>query len=187
MDQAKQADPVDAQPVKGGGLLQNKAALAVAAVLALGGDNVAIYIAGHDSGKQDAFTEIVTSDSTAQAQSVDVAAIVPGSAASKMIVLEDTTLKQEQRDSLLRVAFVKDSIANSNHDTVLQIPPQTLPKVQIPAGMIATVSVIVSDPDGGNPVVMQSKKLAVDQADPNLCTDIYAGFYIAQNQPIDKP
>lgn len=35
---------------KGGSIFQNKAALAVAAVLALGGDNVAVYKAGQDAG-----------------------------------------------------------------------------------------------------------------------------------------
>jgi hypothetical protein len=183
MNNSKKADLVGNDKKN---ILQNKAVLAVAAVLAIGGDNVAIWFNGHDCGKQENLTEIVTNDSTIQAQPVDVGAIIPGTASRKMVILQDTSLKQEIRDSLLRISYIQDSTDNANHDTIMQIPPQSLPKVQIPSGMIATVSVILSDLEGGNPVVVQSKKVVVEQVDTNLCTDIYAGFYIAQNQPKDK-
>jgi hypothetical protein len=147
-----------------------------------------VYQRGIDDGKAAAFTAIVQSEKTIEARPVDVAAITPGSAASRMGILADTSLRSNprKRDSLMSVAYTKDSLDNAKHTPVMQQGPVDMPKVQVEAGRVATVTVIVSDADGSNAMVAQSSKITSD-AGEGLVTDIYAGFRIAQNQPKDKP
>jgi hypothetical protein len=189
MDEAKQADSgavLSGGDTKGS-ILQNKAVLAVAAVLALGGDNVAVWMAGHESGKSDTLIEIVQNDSTKEAQQTDVAEVHVGSASSKMLgIFSDTTIPQETRDSILHASFVKDSIDNADHTPEYQYGPQDIAKVQVAEDEIATVAVIVSKADGSEAKTVQAQKIPQGVSESGTMTDVYASFHIAKNQPKDQ-
>lgn len=185
MDEIKAAEGGATEPAKVGG----KTALTVSSILAaLALTGGAIDVTQYEAIKASALADITQSESTIEARPVDVAAITPGSAASRMGILADTSLRSNprKRDSLMAVAYTKDSLDNAKHTPVMQQGPVDMPKVQVEAGRVATMTVIVSDADGSNAVVMQSSKIVSDAGD-GLMTDIYAGYRIAQNQPKDKP
>ena len=129
------------------------------------------------------FSMKTISASAIEARPTDVAAIHPGSAAAKMIVLADTSLRQHARDSLLSVAYRQDSVAQAQHTPVMQQGPVNIPIYQLPAGHTAVLMLVDHDETGAVPdsVVRSAKCTPVPPA--GMITNVVSGMSFGSDQP----